>query len=58
MMKPTQVVDRRIWYRNDLSFGGRSIAEATAVALTCNGGTYAVMMATPQELEDFAVGFS
>ena len=58
MMKPTQVVDRRIWNRNDLSFGCRSIPEETAVALTYNGGTYAVMMATPQDLEDFAVGFS
>jgi len=58
MMKPAQVVDRRIWHRNDLSFGGRSIPEETAVALTYNGGTYAVMMTTPQDLEDFAVGFS
>jgi FdhD protein len=58
MMKPAQVVDRQIWRHNDLSFGGRSIPEETAVALTYNGGTHAVMMTTPQDLEDFAVGFS
>jgi FdhD protein len=58
MMKPVQVVDRQIWHRNDLSFGGRAIPDETAVALTYNGGTYAVMMTTPQDLEDFAVGFS
>jgi FdhD protein len=58
MMKPVQVVDSQIWHRNDLSFGDRSIPEETAVALTYNGGTYAVMMTTPQDLEDFAVGFS
>ncbi len=58
MMEPARIVDRQIWRHCGLTSGGRSIPEETAVALTYNGGTYAVMMATPQDLEDFAVGFS
>src|SRR6202049_2980885 len=57
-MKPARIVHRQIWREGGLSFGSRSIPEETAVALTYNGGTYAVMMTTPQDLEDFAVGFS
>src|SRR5580704_3094504 len=58
MHDPIRKVDRRIWRDGRASEGTRTIPEETALALTYNGGTYAVMMGTPRDLRDFAVGFS
>ena len=58
MPRPVYTVDRQVWRDGQLGEGTRLIPEETALALTYNGGTYAVMMGTPQDLRDFAVGFS
>jgi len=58
MAGPVHKVDRQIWRDGRLGEGTRLIPEETALALTYNGGTYAVMMGTPQNLRDFAIGFT
>ncbi len=58
MRKPTATVAETIWRQGRVTDGKRIIPEETAVAFSYDGGTYAVMMATPQDLEDFALGFS
>ena len=58
MIQAARPVERPAWRRGRWEQGARQIAEETAVSLTYNRATYAVMMATPADLEDFAVGFS
>jgi FdhD protein len=58
MHDPVRSVARQVWRNGSLGEGSRLIPEETAIALTYNGGTYAVMMGTPKDLKDFAIGFS
>jgi FdhD protein len=58
MHDPVYKAARQVWRDGGRNAGTRLIPEETAIALTYNGGTYAVMMGTPQDLRDFAFGFS
>lgn len=58
-MQAATAIPRMRWTSaHGMDAGERVTAEETPVALVHDGSTTAVMMASPSDLEDFAVGFS
>ncbi|MEH7827964.1 formate dehydrogenase accessory sulfurtransferase FdhD [Gemmobacter denitrificans] len=58
MMDSHRPLPRLAFTAGALRPGSRDLPEEVAVALSYNGSTHAVMMATPSDLEDFAKGFT
>ncbi len=58
MPDPLISVPRTVWRGNAPAAGSRTVPREVPIALTYNRATHAVMLATPADLEDFAIGFS
>src|SRR6266853_6836354 len=55
---PARRVPRQAWRNGSTLMGERILAEEVPVAFSYDGATHAVLMATPDDLEDFAFGFT
>lgn len=55
---PVQTYEVTRWKSGERQTTTDQLAEEVPVALVYNGVSHAVMLATPQDLEDFALGFS
>lgn len=58
MQQPAALVEVTQWRLGQLQQVQDQLAEEVPVAMVYNGISHVVMLATPQDLEDFALGFS
>ncbi|OYQ34240.1 sulfurtransferase FdhD [Niveispirillum lacus] len=58
MSQPAKPLHRLAWRDGVMRDGTRVVADEVPVAIVHDGTTYAVMMASPADLADFAIGFS